>query len=798
MAPLSPLHREGCARLGRMRLNAARLNVYEAIPGGSIDGGAIGAGAAGTGLRIEGAAITHGLNDLPDTGAFRASGIAPKAGQVIAITVGDSDLAHTLLGGRIIETTLLYEGKKQNVARDLRCVDPTWLMQRRKVLTTYTNLSASTIVLDLIARFCRNITTRGVQADLPVIDTITFSNESLPQCLTAICERFGGSWYPDFSGDLHVFVTESDQAGGISDAAPRTARDFRLTEDLSQVVTRWIGRGGGVGAAIDIATGATELPVNEGDAASWYAAGGGLVEVNTQVLSYTGVRGRGGVGALVGTGNTPTTTLTISGISGAGLGTGTYQYAETFTNATGETTPGPVKSIVLGGTVAPLNAVAARATFSQGTNPQSGMVPGGRYMWRIALLYGGGGLALGPPTVQYTVNQYPWEIGVGMRTIDPVTGFAYYPSLQSSGVAEILQTQIFRTTNGGATWYIERSYSGVAFSAAGWLITANAWDDASIVTNPQYPVGPVATFAQTVIRAPLSAPPSGFTGTNLYRTAVNGAQLKRLATNVNPAADYIDSAADGTLGANAPSADTSGVVASSSINIPAGAPEIIVSSTAPFVADGGAGWVRIGDLVLRYTGVGTNKLTGVPPAGPGAITAAIRYGAQILVQPRLVGIPAAGTGSIVAAIRKGDTVTLRVEVQDDAAITVMADRLKLPGQAAVFADGIIEDVISDSRFGLIELDAQCRARLAGSKDPWLTLRFESRDDSLVVGRLLTINVTQPPIVGLFRVQQIAFSEIAVTGGRATVRPLRTVEATNKLFTFSNLLRQLRGREGGVP
>jgi hypothetical protein len=795
--PLSPQHVDGCARLGIARLKAFRLNVYESILGGNIDLVPVG-GAPGTGFEIEGAAIQHALNDQTDTASLRVRGVNALAGQLVTVTNGDQDTTHRLFRGRILETTVGYESLAINPTRDLRCVDSTWLMQRRKVLATYVNQSASVIATDLLTRFCRGITGGQIAPNLPILDTITFTNEALPQCLTAICERIGGSWFVDFNDDLHLFLTESEQAAPITDATPRGARDLALAEDLSQVATRIIGRGGGVGAAIDVAAGATEIPVDEGDAVTWYSTAGGLVETGTQVLSYTGVKGRGAVGALVGTGNVPTTPLTISGISGAGLGTGTYQYAQTFTNAIGETTPGPIKSIAIGGTVPSLLAVAARATFSQGTNPQSGMIPGGKYMWRVALLYGGGGLALGPATPQYTVNQYPWEIGVGMRTIDPVTGFAYYPSLQSSGVAEILQTQIFRTTNGGVTWYHERAYPGVATTAAGWLLTANGWDDTNLANQPQYPTGPIAVFAQTVIRAPIPAPADGFTGVNLYRTVVNGTQLKRLATAVNPAVDYIDSAADGTLGANAPAADTSGVVASSSTNIPAGAIEMLVTGTAPFVADGGAGWVRVGDLVIRYSGTAANKLTGIPAAGPGAITAAIRYGAQVLVQPRLIGIPASGTGAIVAPIKKGDTIALRVEVQDDAAIAVMAERLKVPGQAAVTADGIIEEFVSDGRFGLVELTAHCRATLLEHKDPSRTLTFTSRDDSLQVGRLLAVTISTPPIAGTFRIQRVTFSEIAITGGLGRVRPLRTVEATTKLFTFTNLLRQLRGREGGVP
>jgi hypothetical protein len=796
--PLSPQHVDGCARLGIARLKAFRLNVYESILGGNIDLIPVG-GAPGLGFEIEGAAIQHALNDQTDTASLRVRGVNALAGQLVTVTNGDQDTTHRLFRGRILETTVGYESLAINPTRDLRCVDSTWLMQRRKVLATYVNQSASVIATDLLTRFCRGITGGQIAPNLPILDTITFTNEALPQCLTAICERIGGSWFVDFNDDLHLFLTESEQAAPITDATPRGARDLALAEDLSQVATRIIGRGGGVGAAIDVAAGATEIPVDEGDAVSWYSALGGLVETGTQVLSYTGVKGRGGVGALVGTGNTPTSPVAVTLASGTALGSGVYKYAITFATATGgETTPGPVTAITTGGSAPTLTQVAVRST---GVNhaPFSGMVNGGRYAWRVHLVYEGGSFAIGPPTPTYTVDGNIWEIGLGPATVDPVTGFSYYPSLTTSGIARIVQVVISRTTNGGVQFYTEKGFAGGTTSQTGWYETANGFTDGNIVTNPPYPTGPIAQFNAAKVLQPISAPPTGFTKTNLYRTAVNSPQLRLLVTNIPTGADYYDATADAALGASAPAVDTSGVVASAGLIVPAGATELLVTSTVPFTNDGGAGWARIGDLVIRYTGIAGSALTGIPSAGPGALTATVRYGAQVLVQPRLIGVRAAGgIGAVVQAIRKGDTIALRVELEDAAAIAAMAERLKTPGQAAVTADGIIEEFVSDGRFGLIELTTHCQATLLEHKDPSRTLTFTSRDDSLQVGRLLQVTISTPPIAGTFRIQRVTFSEIAITGGLGRVRPLRTVEATTKLFTFTNLLRQLRGREGGVP
>jgi hypothetical protein len=793
MAPLSPLHVPGCARLGIARLKAFRLNVYEPLTSAVING----VDRSGN-LRIEGAAIQHVLNDQPDTASFRAHGFAPVAGQRLEVYQGDTSVQHQLFGGRILETTVLYESRPQNVAYDLRCIDPTWLLNRQRVLASYVNQSATAIVLDLVARFTRGVTTLNVVAGLPVIDAITFTNEEPAVCLTALCQRIAASWYLDYGGDLHVFLSETETAGAITEAEPRTSADHALAEDLSQVVTKVIGRGGGVAAAIDLPAGSTELPVDEGDtAASWYAPTGGLVEVGTQLVTYAGVRGHGAVGALVGEAQAPAAaprvTLMSSSALGAALPLGTYGYAVTFANATGETKPGPTASVAITGATAP-------TLFKTSVRPgyyadYQGKTTGGLYSWRIALKYVGGGWALGPPTDPVIANDRRYEIYVGSGWNDLTTGHRYYTGLMSGTVAPIEATYLYRTTDGGAVWYQERVFSGVA-ATSGWLDTPNEMTDADLLLeNQPYPTGPIALFTAASVDQIPELPAAGFTSRKLYRTPVGSAQLKLRATNPTP--PVYDVAADATLGANAPTSDTSGVTApTTNPTVAAGATAIPVTDTGPFTADGGAasGWARIGDLTIRYSGIGTAQLTGLPAAGVGSLTTAVRHGAVILVQPRLTGIPAGGVGAITQGIPKGETVTIRVERQDDAAALDLAHRFGFSSQL----EGIVEEVFSDSRMTIAELTDYLEALLLDRKDPRQTVTFTSRDPSLQVGRTVTITLTTPPISGTFRIQRVTFSEIAITGGLNRVLPLRRVEATNKLFTFTELLRALRGREGGVP
>jgi hypothetical protein len=800
MVAVSPAHRDGCARLGIARLNAFRLNVYEPVALGYINGVPVTGGAAGTGLRIEGASIDQILNDQVDTAGFRMRGVVPVAGQTIAVYDGEASAEHQLFGGRIVETTQLYESRKEHRAHDLRCVDPTWLLNRRTVLASYVAQSATAIVTDLITRFARGVTTRNVVAGLPVIDEITFTNEYLPVCFTAICERIGGHWYLGYDGDLHVFLSEGPDANTITDAAPHGAADLALTEDLSQVVTKVIGRGGGARCAIDTAIGATELPVDE-DQETWYSATGGLVETGTQVLQYAGVKGRGGRGAFVGTGNAPSAAPSPAPYGGSSHTVGaTYQYGVTFTTASGETLIGPLGSILIQNiTMIAPPAVSARSR-GPGAYPPGMIAPpnaiGTTIRFQVQIWYANG--AMGPvsaPSAAYAWDGNDWEIYLGPRsyyTAPDGSNAYYYPLLEPNGPAAPTSHVDSYRSDAGGPYYNTASGDGFASQSTGWFYQMACGYSSSGVQ-------PVSGTGAVLVKNLPKGSAAGITGRKVYRTTANGAAPKLLTTIANNTdTSYLDTVADAALGAAPPASDASGIKDEGQVLI--GATSLPVSSTQPFTDDvgvSGGGWIRVGTMPVRYTGIGAGVLTGVPATGNGSITAVTRYGTQVLVQPRLYGIPASGTGAIRAAIGRGDTVTIRLEQIDTAARDAMAARLKPPGGAATAEDGIIELVLSDSRFDLVELQEHLEATLLDRKDPQLTLTFTSRDLSLQVGRLITVNTTVPPINGTFRIHKIALTEIAITGGLARLHPLKRVEASSKIYKFTDLLRRLRSLEAGV-
>lgn len=95
------------------------------------------------------------------------------------------------------------------------------------------------------------------------------------------------------------------------------------------------------------------------------------------------------------------------------------------------------------------------------------------------------------------------------------------------------------------------------------------------------------------------------TSRNVYRTQVNGDQLKLLANLPNNTSTFLfnDNTPDASLGANAPTTDTSGLTSPAG-QVLAGSTVLLVSSAAPFDANGGWATLSDGSQTIRYTGVG--------------------------------------------------------------------------------------------------------------------------------------------------------------------------------------------------
>jgi hypothetical protein len=271
------------------------------------------------------------------------------------------------------------------------------------------------------------------------------------------------------------------------------------------------------------------------------------------------------------------------------------------------------------------------------------------------------------------------------------------------------------------------------------------------------------------------------TARKLYRTAVNGSQLKLLTTLAdNTTLTYADSTADGSLGANAPTGDTSGLTQPSG-QVLAGATSLLVAGAG--AGSGTGGWAVIGNgtQVVRYTGITGNSLTGIPVSGPGSITATVSYNSTVTFAPALIGIPASGAGAIVYPVLQGDPVNLLVRVDDLAAQTALA---ALIGGGD---DGVVEDYISDGTIGETEARARGTAKLALSSTVLVSIAYKTRDKNTHTGRTIHVNLGSPTsLTGDFQIQQVTIDAFA-----PAIFPTYTVQASSSRFSLDDLLRLAR-------
>jgi len=241
-----------------------------------------------------------------------------------------------------------------------------------------------------------------------------------------------------------------------------------------------------------------------------------------------------------------------------------------------------------------------------------------------------------------------------------------------------------------------------------------------------------------------------------------------------------------TLGANAPTSDTSGLtvnaVSTTSGATAAGAIVMNLVSGAAFLSAGG--WVIVAGIPVRYTGKSTNQLTGIPATGAGSITAAIPSASTVTSCATLSGIPASGAGSILYALHQGDQVNLRVVVDDVAAQAVIT-ALMLP----LVDDGIIEGtVIQDGRISETEARARGTAQLALKSAIGVAVGYTTHDLNTHVSRTIGTNLPAPTsCFGSFKLQHVTIDTF-----QPALWPTYHAQGSSRVFTLETLLRLARG------
>jgi hypothetical protein len=504
---------------------------------------------------------------------------------VIRVTL-NSDAPRLLFNGTIQTVTLSYEGKPSQLAYAVTAIDDTPRANARLPYGAWTNISATTVAQELVATFAPGFTATHVEAGLPLVTMNLDSSEGFNGALRQLAKLIGGYFYwEDF--DLHLFQTEATDAPATITGAPGQLLDtppIRLLQEMSQIRTRVYGKGHGNTLLTDVAAGETILPL---DAVAMFSSTGGAAMVGTQRLTYTGKSQAG-----------PTTAPTGAAIVGTGVDLGSHTYAYTFVTASGETVPSGTTAAVTRLLPSPATPVAVAV-------PGAG-VETGVHDYGIAFVTAAGETTPGP---------------LATVTVGAVLAAPNAPTFQNF------------FGGGGQT-------AGTYKYAYTFLTAAGETEPSALLT-----VVPGGGATGMQILCPAAPEPTGVTGSKIYRTAVNGAQLKFLVTAMNAGGGAIvaDGFADAALGANAPTTNTTVCNQVSLSAIPVG-PTGVTARKVYRTAAGGAQLKLIATIADNTT---TTYLDAVADASLGANALTVTTALQ-----QSVAVAAIATGPVGTTARK--------------------------------------------------------------------------------------------------------------------------------------------------
>ena len=485
---------------------------------------------------------------------------AIRRGQPIQIYAGGQAAEQLVFAGEIVTVQQFYEADTPAlVAYDLSCIDHTRALNRRKVTQSYLTQSATAIVLDLMAsRLADGFTTAHVAPNLPAI-AIDFTFEDMNRALTRLANRIGGYWYVDYVKDLHFFLSEPGDSPAplVVDGEPFA--DLRYETDLSQVRTRVLVEGAGTTVLTQIPVGESVLPILD---PVMFVPSGGQAIIGQQRIAYTGV-GQGGAGSLVGPGAQPGSAPSASPTAGTGIESGVHTYAVTFHSAAGESLPSAPATVTLGAVDPPLYAPSAGAPTA-GSGPDPGV-----HYYAVSFVTPAGETppsGYSGPTTTTQAGGVPKPVATG-ATLRGVVGnlqAAHAYSYQTT-----FTTASGETLPGGASNQIHPvlpAGPGQPMQYVGLYDTGNLTPNAQYWYWVSFIVGGLCETPLSLVRSVMlgathrsvdllqlaySSDPR-VTGRKIYRTPANVPLEPHLVTTIAnnlPSQNYLDTTADGSLGA---------------------------------------------------------------------------------------------------------------------------------------------------------------------------------------------------------------------------------------------------------
>lgn len=132
----------------------------------------------------------------------------PRVGEQVQLIDNEVTPRRLLFAGNVQAVTQAYEGKTDQLVWRCEAVDYTWLLNRRRPFGDYVQVSASDIIKDLINRYAPGFSTDFVQTNLAKVSLFLDGSIDLTTAFSVVSRMIGGGhWYVDFRQAVHFFHT---------------------------------------------------------------------------------------------------------------------------------------------------------------------------------------------------------------------------------------------------------------------------------------------------------------------------------------------------------------------------------------------------------------------------------------------------------------------------------------------------------------------------------------------------------------------------------------------------------------
>jgi hypothetical protein len=711
--------------------------------------------------------IAQVINDQPDTARFSLKPVAlpftPKAQQLVTIAFGDA--GNPEFAGQILRVQRRYVRGITMPLIDVDCIDFSRLFDRRVVSQHWSNTSATQIAGDIVDLWTTGFTRASIAARLPTIDDFSATNEAPTSLLRRLANLIDGAFYIDARRDVHLFGVAGDLAPKAG-TNPLTitispvlksfkGEQFTYEEDASQIRTRSIVEGKSTTCPVSTPSGATSVVVSASASVDYLVGAGGAGGGG----STGNGNGGGGAGAVL-TGTDTVSSGSFPIVVGAGGAAATNGSDSSWNGHTatggGKGASGPGNGTAGGsggGAGSSDSGGGSGGAGSTGGNAGGGAVPGNGA--GVAGSGGGGGGATGPgvggafPGASANGGQGLTSAIDGTSRVYGSGGGGGAPGGQSAGAGGTGAGNGGSGAAGGnATGYCSGG------GGAGDNATGGTGFHGRVVLS--YPVGALLATGGTITTVG---------GRTIHTLDANDTFVMSTVTLTAPAPVVTDIPLNDAsqidvnpgfvrIGTQVFSyLSTGGAVVAAGANPPGSslsadaamfATSISIVDSSPFTA--APGWAKVGDQIVRFSGISAGALTGIPSIGFGSLAAAVKSGTSVTWLGHL-NLSVSGV-TFSPPLAAGDAVIQRVIADDAVAQSMIA--------ALEGGDGVHEQPVSDGRLGITGATNRAHAELADFSTPITPISWDTEDMNARPGRTQAVAIDEINVTLVITKSDISF------------------------------------------